>query len=148
MKTIILLLSLIFNMQVFAAADNFTTIDGKTISQGQIQGKWLILQYWANWCDICMGEMPELQFLYNHLDKSKANMYLVNFDGLNKKQLQKIFSQNQINIPSLKGNPAAQYGVHGLNALPVMVVINPKGQVHKVLYGPQSSQTIIKIINK
>jgi peroxiredoxin len=148
MKAIIFLLSLLFNIQVFAAPENFTTIDGQTISQNQIQGKWLVLQYGANWCDICMGEMPELQFLYNHLDKSKANMFLVNFDGLNKRQLQKIFSQNQIHIPSLKGNPAAQYGVHGLSALPVMVVINPKGKVHKVLYGPQSSQTIIKMIRK
>jgi peroxiredoxin len=148
MKAIILLLSLLFNVQTFAATEQLTTINGQTISQKQIQGKWLILQYWADWCDICMGEMPELQFLYNHLDKAKANMFLVNFDRLNKRQLEKIFNQNHINIPSLKGNPAAQYGVHGLTALPVMVVINPKGKVHKVLFGPQSSQTIIKMINK
>lgn len=133
-------------MHAFASHAAFSTLEGQEISSKELQGRWLVLQYWAEWCDICMGEMPELQDLYNHINKSKARMYLVNFDGLSQRQLQKFFNQHHISIPSLKGDPAGAYGIHGITALPVMIVVNPQGKVHKVLYGPQSSRKILRML--
>lgn len=146
MKTIVLFFSLLLNMHAFASHAAFSTLEGQEISSKELQGRWLVLQYWAEWCDICMGEMPELQDLYNHINKSKARMYLVNFDGLSQRQLQKFFNQHHISIPSLKGDPAGAYGIHGITALPVMIVVNPQGKVHKVLYGPQSSRKILRML--
>ena len=146
MKIIVLFFGLLLNMHVFAANTTVTTLEGKEISSKELQGRWLVLQYWADWCDICMGEMPELQDLYNHINKSKARMYLVNFDGLSQRQLQKFFHLHHISIPSLKGDPAGAYGIHGITALPVMIIVNPQGKVHKVLYGPQSSRKILRML--
>ena len=146
MKIIVLFFCLLLNMHAFAGNAAVTTLEGKEISSKELQGRWLVLQYWADWCDICMGEMPELQDLYNHINKSKARMYLVNFDGLTQRQLKKFFHQHHISIPSLKGDPAGAYGIHGITALPVMIVVNPQGKVHKVLYGPQSSRKILRML--
>ena len=149
MKALVFLIGLFFNIQLFAAPQaNLTTLEGKTVSSQTIKGKWLILQYWANWCEICMGELPHVQKLYQDIDKSKVNLYMVNFDGLSKRQVNRIFANNHVTVPSLKGDPAGNYGIHGINALPVMIIVNPEGHVAKVLYGPQSERKILNIVSK
>ncbi|NOQ90671.1 MAG: redoxin domain-containing protein, partial [Gammaproteobacteria bacterium] len=34
--------------------------NGKVQSLEQYKGQWLIVNYWATWCALCMEEMPEL----------------------------------------------------------------------------------------
>jgi thiol-disulfide isomerase/thioredoxin len=42
---------------------NLTDIHGKRLSQGDLQGKVLLLDYWAPWCQPCEREMPGYQQL-------------------------------------------------------------------------------------
>lgn len=44
-----------------------TTIDGRGIDLAAMEGKPLLVNFWATTCTICMQEMPELIALYNDL---------------------------------------------------------------------------------
>ena len=44
-------------------------------------GKWLIVNYWADWCPPCIKEMPELESFYID-NKQKALVLTYNFDRL------------------------------------------------------------------
>lgn len=37
------------------------TLDGKSVKLSDLQGKKVILNFWATWCPPCKAEMPEMQ---------------------------------------------------------------------------------------
>lgn len=128
------------------ASPHFTTLSGQQLHGSDLKGKWIVLEYWASWCDICMSELPQLENIYHQMNPQKAKLFLVNYDGLSERQIHKIFSKKHIQIPSLKGDPATMFGMRSVSALPMTMIINPQGKVHKVLYGPEANREISKII--
>ncbi len=40
-----------------------TTIDGRLVRSDDYRGRWLLVNYWATWCDGCVKEMPVLSRL-------------------------------------------------------------------------------------
>ncbi len=39
-------------------------LDGQTVSLGNLQGKPLLINFWATWCPPCRSEMPYIQEIY------------------------------------------------------------------------------------
>jgi len=40
------------------------SLDGQTVSLGDLQGKPVLINFWATWCSPCRGEMPYIQEIY------------------------------------------------------------------------------------
>ncbi len=40
-----------------------TTVDGRMVRSDDFRGRWLLVNYWATWCDGCVKEMPLLSRL-------------------------------------------------------------------------------------
>lgn len=38
--------------------------DGRILPAGQLEGKVVLQYFWATWCPICRGDLPQLQKLY------------------------------------------------------------------------------------
>lgn len=124
---------------LFAGAKPYvSTLEGERLYGSDLKGRWLILHYWASWCDICMSEMPVMEKFYKGLEKDKARLFLVNYDQLSKAQIYQILKKAKVSIPSLEGHPAQLFGIKNADALPMTLVVNPDGKVKDVLYGPQS----------
>lgn len=53
-------------LRVGAAVPAFDTplLDGGTLSAQALQGKAVLVVFWATWCPTCRQELPELQALY------------------------------------------------------------------------------------
>ena len=53
--------------------------DGTAVNWDDFRGRWVLVNYWAEWCKPCLEEIPEL----NELDKAPDISVLgVNFDGV------------------------------------------------------------------
>jgi len=39
-------------------------LDGQTVSLGNLQGKPVLINFWATWCSPCVSEMPYIQEIY------------------------------------------------------------------------------------
>ena len=105
-----------------------TTPDGKKMGTDEIQGKLVLLNFWATWCPPCRLEMPSMEKLYQELKGEGLEIVAVNFME-NEKPIRAFLKENGFTFPVIldkKGEIAQRYGVH---ALPVTFMIGRKGNL-------------------
>ena len=109
-------------------------------------GKWLVINYWADWCPPCIKEMPELESFYLE-NKSDVMVLAFNFDRLEGKELQDQIARFGVNVPSIITDPGVLFGWDSPSSLPATYVINPKGELIHTLIGPQTKESLETYIN-
>jgi thiol-disulfide isomerase/thioredoxin len=111
--------------------------DGRAVSFDDWQGRWLIINYWAEWCAPCRKELPELNRL--HADQAEAGVTVlgVNYDGLTGEKLATLVAEMAIEFPVLVEDPRQRWAVEQPAVLPTTMIISPAGEVHRILVGPQ-----------
>lgn len=114
--------------------------DGQA-SISHFKGKWVFVNYWAEWCKPCIKEIPEL----NELHAAHDNVVVlgVNFDGESGATLAEQEQRLGVSFPTLAYDPSTELGMERPKALPTTVVINPAGEVVDILIGPQTEQLLL-----
>ncbi len=107
------------------------------------QGKWVIINYWATWCEYCMEEIPELNAFYRaHADK--VGLFGVNYDDPG--NLNQHIHQSGVIFPTLLNDPKASFGIRGISGLPTTLVIGPDGRLKHILEGPQTKRSLERAV--
>ncbi|EKD55219.1 MAG: hypothetical protein ACD_60C00024G0019 [uncultured bacterium] len=112
----------------------------------ELKGKWIILNYWAAWCESCMKEIPELNRFYQHHQTQNVVLYGVNYDQLPKKELTEAIQKTHIIFPVLLQNPEGIFALKNIEALPVTVVINPNGKMVKKIMGGNTEKSLDSLL--
>jgi thiol-disulfide isomerase/thioredoxin len=112
---------------------------GPTPLLEQWRGQWLLVNYWATWCKPCIVEIPELNALGQHY--AGVTVVGVNYDGAMGEELARQVEQLGIDFP-IVADPALELGVARPAVLPTTLVINPAGELHATLVGPQTLATL------
>jgi thiol-disulfide isomerase/thioredoxin len=119
--------------------------DGTTTSFEEWKGRWVLVNYWAEWCAPCREEIPEL----NALARAHADRVLVvgmNFDGVQDLALSDLIVRMGIEFPVLTTDPRERWQYDRPSVLPTTIVIDPSGNVVRTLVGPQTRSTLAGIL--
>ncbi|UXH41117.1 MULTISPECIES: TlpA disulfide reductase family protein [Pseudomonas] len=119
-------------------ADYGVDQDGKTVKAQQIDGHWVVLNYWAEWCGPCRTEVPELNQAAKQWAADGIKVVGVNFDGLQGAELKEAAQALGIDFTVLAQDPAERYDLPRSEALPVTYIIDDKGKVREQLMGEQT----------
>ena len=141
----ILLINLIFILSACSEPD-YRLVDGGSGKVDDFLGKWLIVNYWADWCPPCIKEIPELNKL-NAKYSDELNVFLFNFDRLEGEELKNQLRKIDAKVPSLVTDPQSIYNFTIPESLPVTFVINKKGELSNILQGPQTLEEMEKVLN-
>lgn len=114
--------------------------DGSEGRFDQYSGRWLLINYWAEWCGPCRKEIPELNEL--HHETSDIVVLGVNYDGLTGEALTDLIATMGIEFPVLVNDPRARWQQETPAVLPTTLLINPAGELAEVLVGPQSLDSL------
>ncbi|EAS45989.1 thioredoxin, putative [marine gamma proteobacterium HTCC2207] len=141
LKTVLLSLVL-----VGCSADTgYQLIDGSSHSFNNDQGKYTLVNYWAEWCQPCRVEVPELNELAaEHADQ--LTVLAVNFDNEQGPELLAQLQKIGIQFPSLALDPRAKWGLERPNVLPETLIINSEGELVHRLIGPQTLESLMAFI--
>jgi thiol-disulfide isomerase/thioredoxin len=141
---IILCISLVITACEYKSVALVTAKDdhGTTIHFSDYKGKWIVLNYWASWCEYCQAEIPQLNAFYQAHAQKNAVVLAVNFDQVDNQKLRQMIKQLNIVYPVLASNPGPQMGITEIPGLPMSFLINPKGFLVKTLYGQQTKKSL------
>ena len=53
-------------------------LDGQTVSLGNLQGKPVLINFWATWCPPCRSEMPYIQEIYDEWSDKELVVLAIN----------------------------------------------------------------------
>ena len=139
------LLTLLF---LFACSKpDYELFEGPKGNKSDFLGKWLVVNYWADWCPPCIKEMPELESFYNQ-NENKALVLAYNFDRLEGSDLKDQLLRFKVNVPSILNDPGLLFGWETPPSLPATYIINPEGKLVETLIGPQTRDSLEAIIKK
>jgi thiol-disulfide isomerase/thioredoxin len=108
-------------------------LSGAPVSLGALEGKVVLVSFWASWCGPCMREMPFLGKLARALQPEGLEVLAVNVEGEREKVrhvMAKVPPPLQVLLDD--GEVAEQYGVQ---TLPHLVVVDRTGQIAWVHVG-------------
>jgi thiol-disulfide isomerase/thioredoxin len=125
-----------------APAADFGYADGSAGRYDDWNGRWVVLNYWAEWCAPCRAEIPELNALHSETDGHGVLVVGVNFDGLQGDALAALVGKMQIQYPVIAVDPRSHFGYDLPSVLPTTIVLNPAGEVVATLVGPQTRESL------
>lgn len=119
--------------------------DGTETSYDDWKGRWVLVNYWAEWCAPCRQEIPELNTLFReHTDQ--VLVVGVNFDGVKDVALTDLIARMAIDFPVLVNDPRDRWQYDRPGVLPTTIVIDPSGNVVRTLVGPQTRSVLIRAL--
>lgn len=124
---------------------DFTSLDGQDHRWSHSQGKWKVVNYFAEWCAPCLREMPELNAFYQQ-HNDEIDIFAVSFDPLDKKQLVVLQKKYDIQFPIIDKLNTLPWG-QPPNSLPTTYILDADGKVQKQLKGEQSAEKLIQTIH-
>ncbi len=112
----------------------------------ELRGRWVVINYWAEWCKPCIKEIPEL----NELAREYPDVAVVgvNFDGAEGEELANQISQLGIAFPILAEDPAARLGIPRPAVLPTTLILDPQGKLAHTLVGPQTLESLVQAVGQ
>ena len=130
---------------LFACQKNdIEVFNGSNTNLDKLEGNWIVINYWADWCAPCIKEIPELNEFAN--ENKDIFVFTFNFDHLDQEDLAPIAKKFNIEVPSLVTHPRDIWGIQTPPAVPATFFINPNGELSLSLFRPQTKDALNDVL--
>lgn len=116
-----------------SAAPDFTmnSLDGKSHTLSDLQGQYVMLDFWASWCGDCRKDIPEMKRLHELYGK-EVRFIGVSFDD-KKENWEKCVTSNGLDWLQLselkKWKDTKVSKLYNIQWIPTMYILSPDGKV-------------------
>lgn len=108
------------------------TLQGRSVSRGDLQGNWVYVHFWATWCGACRSAVPSVVAMQRKYERQGVKFVGVNMDT-DQDAAKEYMKSKKITWPQIaqdKGgwdSPLADS--LGVSSIPVSVLISPSGKI-------------------
>jgi thiol-disulfide isomerase/thioredoxin len=109
----------------------FTSVDGKSVDVSEMQGKVVLIDFWATWCGPCVAEIPNVKAVYEKLHGKGFEIVGISFDNDRAKlhaftTAQKMPWEQYCDEKGWKNDFGVKYGIH---SIPTMWLVGKDGKL-------------------
>ena len=124
------------------AAPDFTgeLMDGTSITLSELQGKPVIINFWATWCGPCVKEMPAFERLKDDFG-DKIGIIAVNC-GDDAETVKDFVEENGYTFPVVLDEEYSISMLYPTNSIPYTVVLDAEGKVTHISTGALDADTM------
>lgn len=116
---------------------------GEQLSRADMQDRWVVVNYWAEWCAPCLHELPE----FNRLAERPDVLVLgVNYDGVSGAALLELSERMNIAFSVMGEDFEQSLQLERPQVLPTTYIFNPQGELQHSLPGPQTEQGLLALL--
>lgn len=118
-------------------------LEGKPLHLSQLQGKVVVVNFWATWCDPCREEIPDFVKLYKEYRGRGLEIIGVSMDTGKEEQVKAFAKKFGIEYPIVVGDirVARQWLVQGI---PRTLLIDREGKVVQEIVGVTDMRSLEK----
>jgi thiol-disulfide isomerase/thioredoxin len=121
------------------------TFDGAIFDLSQHRGRWVVVNFWATWCNPCLKEIPDLAAM----DAAHDEIEVIGlaFEEIERADMEAFLAQRPIPYPIAivdTFGPPTDFGIP--RGLPTTFLIAPDGKVAATHLGPVTSEDLLKDI--
>ncbi len=126
----------------------FKATDGREVDIAKMQGKVVLVDFWATWCGPCVAELPNLKASYDKFHGKGFEIIGISFDK-DLEKLKKFTEEKKMawvqycDGKSWEGKYAAEFGINGL---PTMWLVDKKGNLRHLDARDGLAEKIEKLI--
>lgn len=131
-----------------APSYTLTTFDGRTVRSAELQGRVVMLAFWASWCLPCTWELPELERVYQRFRGNPAVVLLAvdtAWRGETAALGKRYLARRGLQIPGAFDNGEAARAF-GVDALPTLVLIDQAGRSRVTHIGYDASEQLESLL--
>ncbi len=124
-----------------APALHIKDISGRKLSSDDLQGKVVLINFWATWCPYCRTEIPELVRMQAKFGSEGLQVVGIAVQDTERKV--KDYAQaNGINYPVAMGDESYKAIYGGVNGLPTSFLIGRDGGIYRKIVGAPMDMTV------
>ena len=117
------------------------TFDGQDFDLAAHRGKWVVVNFWATWCNPCLKEIPDL----DAMDKARADVIVIGlaYEEIERADMEAFLKDHPMSYPIAVidvYNPPADFDTP--RGLPMTYLIAPDGKVAARHLGPVTSEQL------
>jgi peroxiredoxin len=131
------------------AAPDFSLLDvnGKQFRLADYQGKTVVLNFWAFWCDTWKAEMPSLNLLAGRQKDMNFTLLAVSVDGTRLSEFQR-HTSGAVPFPVLLDVSGVVTAHYQVRHVPTVVIIGPDGTVRFTADGYPGNFVVLRELRK
>ncbi|MCM3396588.1 thiol-disulfide oxidoreductase ResA [Oceanobacillus profundus] len=115
--------------------------DAEAIQLSDLEGKGVMLNFWATWCKPCKEEMPYMQELYPEYKDKGIEIVAVSLDGT-ELVVDRFIDDYGLTFPILHDKTSEVRDLYKVVPLPSTFFINPDGEIQEVVNGALSLESL------
>lgn len=125
--------------------------EGNVVSLESLEGKVVLVDFWASWCKPCRRENPNVKRVYNRFKDQGFEIYGVSLDKKRDKWLQAIEQDGLpwVHVSDLKGWQSAAADLYQVRSIPYTVLVDKEGKIIETgLRGKKLEEKLAEIFPK
>ncbi|KXH79748.1 peroxiredoxin [Sporosarcina sp. HYO08] len=128
------------------------TLSGEEVKLSDLQGKKVILNFWASWCGPCRAEMPHMEKYYKkYKEKDNVEIVAVNLSTTERRGLKgvKEFKDSyKLTFPILLDEEGWAIDAYQIKPIPTTYLIHTDGTIAHKIVGPMDEKMMKELVRR